>query len=460
MHKKNIQKISVLVLAQVLSAHVFAADLLDVWKSAQTKDPAYIASRFDQLAGERRREQAESMFRPNVFLSATAGYMTSNSSTTGAYFYATNPAMGPASGAVFNTSVNGGTLTRHTLGAVQPLYNQERAAQKSQLRTSSDLSDLSWQLAQQNLILLVAERYFDVLKAEELLRLAKKQEVAIGQMYAEIKKRQQLGDAAQTDLQEAAQKLEATKVGIVNAQMDLKVKQLALGDLMADSQNLKQLSSQAGLDSLSLVSLEQVIAKMRNQNLGLRMAALSQEITRSEIAKHEAIASPKVDLVAQTSRERLSGSGDYGSSASNTATNHMVGVQLTMPLYTGGYRQAKYEESLQNHEKAKAEYDRITLEVERSLRQVWLALNTSKDRIRALADAKTVSQARLVATRNGHRVGSRSTLELLGAEVDAINSEQALFVEQTQYLLNRLRLSALTSDLGEADLKIVNAYLK
>jgi outer membrane protein len=138
----------------------------------------------------------------------------------------------------------------------------------------------------------------------------------------------------------------------------------------------------------------------------------------------------------------------------------MVGVQLTMPLYTGGYRQAKYEESLQNHEKAKAEYDRITLEVERSLRQVWLALNTSKDRIRALADAKTVSQARLVATRNGHRVGSRSTLELLGAEVDAINSEQALFVEQTQYLLNRLRLSALTSDLGEADLKIVNAYLK
>ena len=65
-----------------------------------------------------------------------------------------------------------------------------------------------------------------------------------------------------------------------------------------------------------------------------------------------------------------------------------------------------------------------------------------------------------MATRNGHRVGSRSTLELLGAEVDAINSEQALFVEQTQYLLNRLRLSALTSDLSEADLKIVNAYLK
>jgi outer membrane protein len=384
--------------------------------------------------------------------------MTSNSSTAGAYFSA--PGMGPASSAIFKTSVNGGTLARHTLTAVQPIYNKEKSAQKSQLRSSADMSELVWQQAQQNLIILVAERYFDVLKAEESLRLARKQEVAIGKMFAEIKKRQQLGDAAQTDLQEAAQKMDATQVGIVNAEMDLKVKKMALDDLMVNTQNLKHLTESIDLSSLSLESLDHYLAKMKSQNIGLKIAGLSQDISKAEVAKYEIFASPQIDIVAQTSRDRLSGSGDYGSSASNTLSNHMVGLQLTLPLYTGGYRSAKHEESLNNLEKSKTEYERASLDTEKVLRQIWMALSTSKNRILAMRHSKETSDARLISTRNGHKVGSRSTLELLGAEIDAIASEQILFMEQTNYLLNRLRLASIISELGEGDLRSVNAYLK
>ena len=460
MNKKYFSKLAIAILAHVATSPLFAADLLDVWKSAQSKDPAYMASRYEQMAGEKRRDQADSMFKPNIFVSATAGYMTSNSSTTGAQFYSSSMGGGPFNGSVFNTSVNGGTLTRHAVSAIQPVYNKERSAQKSQLKTSSDLSDLVWQQAQHQLMILVSERYFDVLKAEETLRLAKKQELAINQMYLEIKKRQQLGDAAQTDLQEAAQKMDATQVGIINAQMDLKVKKMALEDLMAGSGQIKHLNESIGLSSLNLDSLEQYVSKMKSQNIGLKMAALSQDIAKAEADKYELTASPKVDVVAQTSRDHLSGSGDFGSGAGNTVTNHMVGVQLMVPLYTGGYRSAKYEEAIQNLQKAKANYDQASLDTEKALRAIWLALNSSKERISAMTRAKETSQARLRTTANGHKVGSRNTLELLGAEIDAIASEHSLFMEETNYLLNRLRLAAMVSELGEGDLKLVNAYLK
>ena len=460
MNKKYFSKLAIAILAHVATSPLFAADLLDVWKSAQSKDPAYMASRYEQMAGEKRRDQADSMFKPNIFVSATAGYMTSNSSTTGAQFYSSSMGGGPFNGSVFDTSVNGGTLTRHAVSAIQPVYNKERSAQKSQLKTSSDLSDLVWQQAQHQLMILVSERYFDVLKAEETLRLAKKQELAINQMYSEIKKRQQLGDAAQTDLQEAAQKMDATQVGIINAQMDLKVKKMALEDLMAGSGQIKHLNESIGLSSLNLDSLEQYVSKMKSQNIGLKMAALSQDIAKAEADKYELTASPKVDVVAQTSRDHLSGSGDFGSGAGNTVTNHMVGVQLMVPLYTGGYRSAKYEEAIQNLQKAKANYDQASLDTEKALRAIWLALNSSKERISAMTRAKETSQARLRATANGHKVGSRNTLELLGAEIDAIASEHSLFMEETNYLLNRLRLAAMVSELGEGDLKLVNAYLK
>jgi outer membrane protein len=455
---KNFCKLALIIGAQVAISQAYATDLLDVWKSAQVKDPGYIASRYEQLAGEKRKEQSDSIFRPNIFLSATTGYMTSNSSTAGAYFSA--PGMGPASNAIFKTSVNGGTLAQHTLTAVQPIYNKEKSAQKSQLRSSADMSELGWQQAQQNLIILVAERYFDVLKAEESLRLTRKQEVAIGKMFAEIKKRQQLGDAAQTDLQEAAQKMDATQIGIVNAEMDLKVKKMALDDLMVNAQDLKHLTESIDLSSLSLESLDHYLTKMKSQNIGLKIAGLSQDISKAEVAKYAIFASPQIDIVAQTSRDRLSGSGDYGSSASNTLSNYMVGLQLTLPLYTGGYRSAKYEESLNNLEKSKTEYERASLDTEKVLRQIWMALSTSKNRISAMRHSKETSDARLISTRNGHKVGSRSTLELLGAEIDAIASEQILFIEQTNYLLNRLRLASIISELGEGDLRSVNAYLK
>jgi outer membrane protein len=229
---------------------------------------------------------------------------------------------------------------------------------------------------------------------------------------------------------------------------------------MPNIQNLKHLNESINLSSLRLEGFEYYLLKTKSQNIGMKMAALSQDLAKSEIAKYDVISSPKVDVVAQTSRDRLSGSGDYGTSASNTMTNHMVALQLTLPIYTGGYRSAKYEESLNNLEKARADYDRASLDTEKVLRQVWMALDTSKDKIPALIHSKETSQARLNATRNGHKVGSRSTLELLGAEVDAIVSEQNLFFEQTNYLLNRLRLSSIISELGEAELTTVNAYLK
>ena len=70
MNKKYFLKLAIALLANVATSQLFAADLLDVWKSAQRKDPSYITSQYEQMAGEKRRDQADSMFKPNIFLSA------------------------------------------------------------------------------------------------------------------------------------------------------------------------------------------------------------------------------------------------------------------------------------------------------------------------------------------------------------------------------------------------------
>ncbi len=434
-----------------------ATSLMEVWKEAQNRDPEFIASRYEQMAGEKRRDQGTSLWLPSINLNALTGSMSYNTSTTGAQFYA--PGMGTINGANFNTSVNNGFVNRYTIGATQSIYNRERLAQSRQLNLSADASNLGAQAAHQNLILLVAERYFDVLSAEEAVRLAKKQELAIANTRQQIEKRFKLGDATKTDMQEANERLETIKVHALDAATNLAVKKLALQDLFGSPVVVDKPRIALNVDGLNLSNIETYIAKLKSQNIQLQMLSVQEKVAKEEAEKYGAISSPKLDAVAQTSKDKLNGSGDFGP-ASNTATNnYLVGLQLSIPLYTGGFRSAKQEEALLLIEKTKAEYAKSEQNLERTLRALWYSMSNAKAKLAALLSAQKTGIARLNSTRDGYANGSRTTMELLGAESDLIATDYALYIEKVNYLLNRLRLAAIAGEITEQDLSQANAHL-
>ena len=138
----------------------------------------------------------------------------------------------------------------------------------------------------------------------------------------------------------------------------------------------------------------------------------------------------------------------------------MIGLQLNIPLYTGGYRSSKQEESLLLLEKTRSDINQATLNLEKTLRNLWYSLQSSKDKLTVLKNTQKSSQDRLESTKKSYEVGSRTSLELLAAENELIQNQQALYQEQVNNLLNRLRLASLLGELGEQDLKLVNTYLK
>lgn len=138
----------------------------------------------------------------------------------------------------------------------------------------------------------------------------------------------------------------------------------------------------------------------------------------------------------------------------------MVGVAFNLPLYTGGWRSARLEESLRLQDKARAQLEQVRLQVGQQTRSAWLALQSGQARIAALEQALTASQARLEATRLGRQVGDRTTLDLLNAENDATAAELALLQGRVDLLLSRLRLRSFAGELDESDLQAVNARLE
>ena len=189
------------------------------------------------------------------------------------------------------------------------------------------------------------------------------------------------------------------------------------------------------------------------------MQMANAHAAREQVRKFSATANTTVDLVAQAGQQRLSGSGEYGST-SNFQRQQMVGVQLTIPLYTGGYRSALLEEALRMEDKALAEVERTRQQTRQQTQAAWLGLRTGSARVGALTESLKATRARLDATRLARQVGDRTTLDLLNAENDASGSELALLQTRVDVMLNQLRLEALAGQLDESRLLPLNAQLQ
>ena len=442
----------------VAAAQVSAADLVDAWRAAQTHDPEFAAAQAARDAGQARREQGASLWRPTLQFSGAAGVGTNETSTTGARFSA--PGFGTLDGASFDTSVTNGNLWRWSLQAKQPLINRERDASKRQLELSADAADLEWRVTQQALMLRVAERYFDAALAAEALRVQQRQQVAVERALAEAQDRFKLGDAPVTDTHEASARAEGVRAEVLAAQAALQLKRSALADATGWTDTaLQTLALPQGSAPQDVAALQQWLAEVRSANLQLRLLATQIDVARQEAAKHSAMASASVDLVAMAGQDRLSGSGAYGS-ASNSLNNSMIGVQLNVPLYSGGYRSAREQETLRLADKAVADADRQAQQVAQATRAAWLGLTVGASRLAALNEALRASRSRLEATRLGRKVGDRTTQELLNAENDAAAAELAVQQARVTLLVDRLRLAALAGSLDETQLQLANAALQ
>ena len=141
------------------------------------------------------------------------------------------------------------------------------------------------------------------------------------------------------------------------------------------------------------------------------------------------------------------------------AANQAIGLQLTIPLFSGGYRSAKQDEAVLLADKAVAEVDNTRQQVAQQVRSAWLGLSVGTERVTALAQALQASESRRDATRLGHQVGHRTTLDMLNAENDSAAARLTLAQARTVLWLDRLRLAALVGQLDEAALRSVDQDL-
>lgn len=447
------------VVAAALTPHAArATDLLQAWQSAREHDPRFAAARAQSDAGATRERQARALFLPQVSVTGSAGFIATDRDTTGAQFSA--PGFGASNDAAFRTKINGGPTGSLALAAQQPLYNVEKRASARQLERQAQVAALELRGAEQDLILRVAQAYFDVVLADETLVTLRAHKQSAARALEEAKERFEAGATPVTDREEAQARHDEIGTREILAENELEVKRLALAQLTGKpAADLDRVGPGVRLDRFDTSSAAHWLDRAERNNPRIAIQELAREIAQDEIDKYRGLTSPSVDAYARIADERMQGGNGYGTTriASSTAT---VGVQLTIPLFTGGMRSAKRDEAAALAQKAQSEVAALRQDVLRQTQAAWLAASSGLVRVRAHEQALRSAQSRLNATETGREVGARTTLDLMNAQADFYQAQRGLIQAKYQLLLDRLRLAASAGVLSESSLREVNAFLR
>lgn len=415
------------------SAPLSAADLMDVYRQAQQQDATFGAAKAARDAGVEALPQGRSTLLPVIGLN----------------------------GAKTRTSVErGGTTTDYTsrtwtLALTQPLFNWQSWAQYKQGEAAAQQAEVQFAAAQQDLIVRSAQAYFDVLLAQDNVELQRAQKAAIAEQLEQAKISFEVGTATITDTHNAQASYDLVNSQEIAAINDLEVKRRSLQVLTGQYPDvLKPLADKLPLAPPEPAVMDKWVDSAEAQNPQVLAQQAGYEIAKQAVEINRAGHIPSLDLVA--SRSKNDNNAQYGGSQTTT---DQVGLQLSIPIFQGGYVTSKVRQAAANFEQAKQNLEYAKRQADLQARQSFLGVTNGIAQVKALEQALVSNQSSLDSTVLGQEVGVRTSVDVLNARQQLYNAKYNLAQARYNYVMSRLKLKSAVGTLTEEDLAEVNRWL-
>ena len=424
-----------------LSWPAATADLLQIYLDARAEDPVYASAREAWAATQEKLPQSRALLLPSATLTSNPSYTDRNI----AFRNGTNAA----------GQFNSNSLT---ISVTQPLYRMQSVTQYRSAQAQLAQSDVTLAAAAQELILRVAQVYFDALLAQDSLDLARAQKSAIAEQLAVAKRNYELGATSITDIHDAQARFDLAASLEISAQNDLENRKELLQQITAKPPTAlvplgPMLALQAPEPNDVNAWVEQGSAN--SQQIAIQKAAV--EIAEQERARVRYGHYPTLDVVANYSEAGL-GQGAQGTVGSDTRSR-VIGLQLAVPLYAGGSISSQERQAQFNLSKSRQDLEEATRQVGVTVKQAFRGITSGIAQIAALETALRSSQSSLNSSRLGREVGVRTQVDVLDAQQQLYTARFNLAQARYNYILNWLKLSAAVGRLAESDLRQVNGWL-
>lgn len=423
----------------LLTTPAAALDLLQVYRQAQDYDAAFATAKANLEAGRERGPQGLAGLLPSLTLS---GNTTWND----------NRVEAGAVSADRRYNSNGYTLTLS-----QPVFRWQNWAAYDQGKLGVAVAEAQFVQARQDLILRVAQAYFDVLNAQVNLEAARSQKVAISQQLEQARKNFEVGTSTIVDTYEAQSRYDLATAQEIAGENELEVRREALRVIIGEApEHLAFLDAGKPILPPQPSQIAPWVEAAQKDNTAVQIQQKNSEIAAKEVQKLRAGHYPTLDVVANTGNSNtVQGTGV----AADTQFNN-IGLQLNLPLYQGGMVSSRVREAAAQYNASLSSLEGARRNAALNARQSYLGVVNGLAQIKALEAALASSLASLESNKLGYEVGVRINIDVLNAEQQVFQTRRDLAKAYHDTLMARLRLKGAVGTLDEVDLQEINALLR
>ncbi|MGB0495530.1 MAG: TolC family outer membrane protein [Kangiellaceae bacterium] len=474
---KRTKNLCLLLVASVLSTNLYADNLLDVYRLAKDNDPTTLASEAGTKAASERVNQSLASLLPQI--NGSASYTVSSnesSSVSNSLIVPLDSNLPTTPNEQASGSESDTTGTNYSISLTQEIYNHSSWLSLKQSEKQALQSKINHEGTKQDLIVRVAEAYFNVLAAKDSVAFSKAETKAVSQELAQTKQRFEVGLIAITDVLEAQSRHDRALANQISAQNTLdnthELLQLITGQYHYDLLSLK---SDISLSNPQPENIKQWIKEAEDNNINVKASKVGLDIAKRGISLSRSNHYPSLNLSASYSdsdsdtdvpnqplftddRVQFANATDITSNSQSTGSS--ISINFNLPIYSGGRTNSRVKESQSLYVQAAHNLESNRRLAVSQTRSSYLGVIANVSSVNALKQAVISAEKSLEATQAGFEVGTRTIVDVLQQTQLLFDSRRQYARARYDYVLNTLRLKQATGLLTEDDLAKVNQLLR
>lgn len=438
------KKLLAFAAAGLLSGPAWSLDLSQAYGAALAQDSTIRAVRAATDARRERLPQARAQLLPNVSASASR------------YRNALERTSPDASGQLVTSNLRY-TSSSEALTLRQPLFRMYQMADYRQAQAQVDDAEANLERELQNVGVRVSSAYFEALLAEEHLALVLSQKTAYTTQLDAAQKRLDAGFGTRTDIDEARAALDLNVAQELEARQNLDFTRRQLQSLVN-----RPIDRLAPLDPsrMQLVRptpdrVEDWVERAELSSPELQSLVAQVAAARYELEKAQAGHYPTLDAIAQWSRN----DSDTITSIKTRYSNKSIGLQLNIPLYSGGHVSSTVRQAIAGQERAEEALEAMRRDLGVRLHREFRGVTEGVLRVKALEQAVRSAEQVAISNRRSFEAGSRTLPDVLNAEHQKVSAQRDLAQARFVYLMSRIRLQALSGGAKAEVIDEINGWL-
>jgi outer membrane protein len=460
------------VAVALMGAAARAENLVEVYQAAVKNDPVIREAEARKLAALEAKPQARSFLLPQVNVGGQIYTANSDGQST---FPQVNPATEEIVLVGNRSSTDVNRYWDYTAELTQTVFRWDQWQRLRQADSQVALAEANYRAAQQDLMVRVSQRYFDVLAADDTLIAAEATLEAVTRQLEQAEKRFEVGLIAITDVQEARAAHDSATAGVIAAKRALATSNEFLRELSGEAyRQLVKPAEAMPLDEPKPLDEQGWVDQAIEQNLNVVAARLGVDIAKANVKIAQSGYMPTVDFFAQygeTDRDAIQANQPFNPSgeeppgtrirgdADSNTSGDVIGLRVNVPLFTGGGTRSQVREQTYLHRAERERLEGAIRGAERETRDAYLGVIAEKARVRALGQAVKSNQTALEATEAGFEVGTRTTVDVLDARRRLFEAQRDYARSRYDYLINLVRLKSASGALVPQDLGTINGFL-